>query len=304
MRPPFPGEHGAWMMLYIPLVAVLFGLGAAPVPAGLLVLAVTGAFLGQNALSLMVRGRARPGTRFWLVLYAGVCIAGSTGLVLGYGLVDLVLTGLPAAVFLSRQIFKVWRSHKKVDHSVFGELAAVGALTLTAPAAAIVAEGSLNAVGLTVWGGIRCVLQRKCIFCESPGGNSQCKKQSEERDQAADRAGMFVLSHPSVGSSGIDAGFAGLGRGCLYHRGFWACSCTRVSDFAAYSRREHFAETGRAGRDGVRALVLCLVGGLPETDVEIPGSESCESVRDIHVSLSTTSGFNRKQLFDINHCYI
>ena len=44
-RPPLPHEHGAWMMLYAPLVTGLAAYKVDPGPAVLLVVAATAAFL-------------------------------------------------------------------------------------------------------------------------------------------------------------------------------------------------------------------------------------------------------------------
>ena len=71
-RPPIPHEHGAWVILYAPLV---LGFGAsgvfAPVRWLLLIIAVTGLFLAREAAGLILRGRGKAGTGLWLALYIG-----------------------------------------------------------------------------------------------------------------------------------------------------------------------------------------------------------------------------------------
>ncbi|MGA1199960.1 MAG: YwiC-like family protein, partial [Candidatus Latescibacterota bacterium] len=69
-RPPIPQEHGAWFMLYVPLITMLIGLQAPLEPACLLILTVTGAFLGQHTTILFFRNRAPNGAGLWLTLYA------------------------------------------------------------------------------------------------------------------------------------------------------------------------------------------------------------------------------------------
>ncbi|MBV9852624.1 MAG: YwiC-like family protein [Armatimonadetes bacterium] len=57
-RPPLPREHGAWVVLYAPLVITLVAYPPADREQALLLTpAVTGLFLGRNALGLLHRAR-------------------------------------------------------------------------------------------------------------------------------------------------------------------------------------------------------------------------------------------------------
>src|SRR5690349_19282818 len=97
-RPPLPQEHGAWVMLYVPL---LIGFAVAgewtPLRWLLLTLAVTGAFLARDAAGLLLRRRGKPGTRFWLCLYSAILIAGALPLLWVYRVWSLLMIGLLVA---------------------------------------------------------------------------------------------------------------------------------------------------------------------------------------------------------------
>ena len=68
--PPIPGEHGAWMMIYLPAAIGLVSVSRPSVLYGLLfVVALTGVFFAQNAAGILLRGSRNPGTKRWLALY-------------------------------------------------------------------------------------------------------------------------------------------------------------------------------------------------------------------------------------------
>ncbi len=153
-RPPIPREHGVWMMVYTPLLIPVAGIDpAALLPLILLILAVTGAFLGQNAAGLLIRRRADRGTAFWLGVYTSVLLAGSVPLLWIYRLTDLLWVGVLAAGLFGRQVCVVWPSHRRVDHSRWGEIVAVGTLVLTAPAACVVSRGTVDGLAWSLWAG-------------------------------------------------------------------------------------------------------------------------------------------------------
>ncbi len=156
-RPPIPSEHGAWMMLYGPMGIALGGVGVVNfVPTALVVVLVSTAFLGQHAAGLIYRGRSSTGTGFWFGFHVLLFLACSSVLILYYGHSELIWIGLVAALFFSRQVLKVWRSQKRVDHSVFGEIAAVGAMALTGPTAYLVQIGTVDRVAAAIW--LVCIL--------------------------------------------------------------------------------------------------------------------------------------------------
>jgi len=147
-----PSEHGAWIMLYGPMAIVMAGVGIpGAILSFLLVVAIFTAFFGQHTAGLLYRGRSVHGAGIWLGLNILLFLTSSSVLVLLYGYLDLVWIGLVALLFLSRQVLKVWRAHKRVDHSVFGEVAAVGAMALTAPAAYLLQAGEVDRIAIAIW---------------------------------------------------------------------------------------------------------------------------------------------------------
>lgn len=155
--PPIPHEHGAWMMLYAPLVIGLIAFRPVPLwPALWLVVAITSAFLAQNAVGLLLRRRVPQGTGFWLVVYAGICALTGGYLLLGYDLMKLLWLGIPPLLLFGGQAWLRRSANWRLNRSQFGEVAAIGVFALTGPAAHIVARGTLAEPAWVVWGS--CVL--------------------------------------------------------------------------------------------------------------------------------------------------
>jgi hypothetical protein len=155
--PPIPHEHGAWMMLYAPLAIGLVVFRPVPLwPALWLVLAITGAFMAQNAVGLLLRRRVPQGAGFWLAVYAGICALAGGYLLLGYGLTELLWLGIPPLLLFGGQGWLRRSANWRLNRSQLGEVAAVGVFALTGPAAHIVAHGELAEPAWAVWGS--CVL--------------------------------------------------------------------------------------------------------------------------------------------------
>ncbi|MFN3429806.1 MAG: YwiC-like family protein [Candidatus Sericytochromatia bacterium] len=151
-RPPLPREHGAWVMLITPLAIGLAGISPfSPGAAALLVLAVAAAFLAQNAASVLIKPRAPQSTLAWLLVFTAVLAAAGLGL-LAMGAWSLLWLALPAAaLFLLHVRLLKGPAAQRLDRTAWGELLACGALTLTGPAAAVVARGTLDATALALW---------------------------------------------------------------------------------------------------------------------------------------------------------
>jgi hypothetical protein len=152
-RPPIPHEHGAWVILYAPL---LIGFGAAlhgtvPIKWLLLTLAVMGAFLAREAAGLLLRGRGKAGTGFWLAIYAAAWLAGGLPLLLLCHLSSLLWIGALMVILFALHSLLLVRG--RLDRSQWGEILGVGALTLTAPAAYSVATAALDFRAWLVWAG-------------------------------------------------------------------------------------------------------------------------------------------------------
>jgi hypothetical protein len=142
--PPMPAEHGAWVVLTVPLLMMWMAFPPRLVPAVLLVLSVLAAWLAQSTAPAARKG-AR-GARTWLVLELLVFAACGLGLVLGWRLWSLVPLGAAAALFAAVHSWMRGKVIKRrLDRSELGELLGVLGLCLTAPAAYVVSTGRLEA---------------------------------------------------------------------------------------------------------------------------------------------------------------
>ncbi len=151
--PPLPHEHGAWVMLYAPLV---IGLAVAPavafVPSLLLFLAVSAAFLAREPADLLIRGRGKAGSAFWLGAYLAIMLASALPLVLVYDRIALAFVGgIAGVLFGIHAVMLSWPSRRRMDRSESGEVLAVTGLTLTAPAAWAVSTGRFDGMALCLW---------------------------------------------------------------------------------------------------------------------------------------------------------
>ena len=143
--PPLPREHGAWAMLYLPLVLGVIVAWPVPlVPGSLLVASTTAAYLAQHAAGVLLRRRGAPGTGVWLALYGAVAVLSGAALILGFGLRDLLWLALPSLVLLGWYARHRRNTRRQIDRSLRSQLASVAVLALTAPAAVIVARGQLT----------------------------------------------------------------------------------------------------------------------------------------------------------------
>jgi len=139
-------------MLYVPLFTALIGLHASFDMALLLMLTVTGAFLAQHTTILFIQDRAAKGTGLWLVIYAVAFVFGAAVLLSIYTLLDLIYIGIPTAIALTWLFIRSRYSRKRIDRTFTGEILAISGLTLTAPAAVIVATGHLSQTAIGISG--------------------------------------------------------------------------------------------------------------------------------------------------------
>lgn len=155
--PPIPHEHGAWMMLYLPLMVALFVFHPVPLgPAVLLIFSVTSAFFAQNAAGLALRRRTGPRIRFWLAAYSLILATSSGILLFLYGRIELIWIGLPAFLLFGWQLWLRQKARKRLNHARLSEIAAVAVFALTVPALHIAARGELAPPAWWLWGA--CVL--------------------------------------------------------------------------------------------------------------------------------------------------
>jgi hypothetical protein len=139
--PPLPREHGAWVMLYGPVIPVLIAVPNRLAPTLFLVLAITGLYLARHAAALWLRRHSRGAVTDnnllpWLAIYCVIAVVGALPLFFVYGLWNLLVIGAVACViWLLHSALQLWPSRKRLDRSQWGEALGASALSLSAPAA-------------------------------------------------------------------------------------------------------------------------------------------------------------------------
>jgi hypothetical protein len=151
--PPMPHEHGAWLMLYQPmLLAFAVSRPAGWAQVGLLFLAVTGAYLARHPADLLLRGKGDGGSLIWMGVYGFVAFAAAAPLLLvWHATALLIVASLAGVLFGVHVVLLRWPSARRLDRSVFGELVGTSGLALSAPAAVAVANGTLNSTAWLLW---------------------------------------------------------------------------------------------------------------------------------------------------------
>lgn len=140
-----PQDHGSWVFLFSPLLIGLFAGGTWSAATSYLVLACAAAFLFRQPVVIAVKAysgrrsrRELPAAWFWMGVYSLFMLLGIIGLaVLGHAyLLYLALPGIP--VFILHLYLVSRRAERR---QVWIEIAAIGVLALTAPAAYWVGSG-------------------------------------------------------------------------------------------------------------------------------------------------------------------
>ncbi len=151
--PPLPKEHGAWVILYAPMVLGLVAAARNDLVAGLLTFAtVTSIFLGREAASLLIRGRSTPQIRRWAGIYALAATIFGVMLLASSVVIPLVVVGLLAlSLFGIHSALLRFSGRRRLDRSQWGEIVGVAALTLTAPAAYVAATGHIDGKIALLW---------------------------------------------------------------------------------------------------------------------------------------------------------
>lgn len=214
-RMPIPHEHGAWVILYAPLVVGFVAARALPVvPALLLVAAVTGVFLTRNAAALLLRRRAQPGSAFWLALYAALAIAAGAPLLTMRGAGALVRIGVAVALlFAIHAALTIWPARRRLDRSQWGEMLAVGALTLTGPAAYAISRGTLDRTALLVWAACALYFGSSIFFVKMLLGGVKLKAKGAPTEGDRWRLGRDNLLYHGLMLAALPALAAAVGGG-------------------------------------------------------------------------------------------
>ncbi len=152
-KAPLPREHGAWVMLYAPVVIALLALHAFPTAKIFALLAaITGLFLVRNVFGLLVRKRGGSGSAFWFILYSALFLSGALPLLFTQQRYLFIYIGLTAVILFGlHTILLMVPGKRRLDRSEWGEILASGALALTGPAAAVAAQGEINRLAITLW---------------------------------------------------------------------------------------------------------------------------------------------------------
>lgn len=181
---PLPREHGAWMMLYAPLVTGLVSYRVASLPAALLLLAGTSLFFAQNALGLQLRGRAGAHNGRWLVLFVLLGAAAGVGL-LALGQWPLLPLALPALALVAVQAWRRRATRRQIDHSTANELLSVGVMSLGAVAACLAAGRPWTIDLLLPWGGFMLYFGGSVLYVKMRVGDARRRMDTDRR-----RAGL------------------------------------------------------------------------------------------------------------------
>ena len=153
---PIPREHGAWAVLYAPLIIGAASVGRFDVEILIFWVAVTAFFLARHPLSKLARLRAVgpiDADKFhywmhWFVVYLGVGLAATVPLLFYYKLWYLIPLGGVSALVLMAHLYL---STKRAERRLLGEFLGVAGLTLTAPGAYYVMQARLDDVGFLLW---------------------------------------------------------------------------------------------------------------------------------------------------------
>src|SRR5215210_7572876 len=147
-----PKEHGAWAMLYVPLVVGLLVAAAFPLRAIALIFSTTFLFIARESLLVWWRARARKqrqdGARRLMVIYMAVASLFAAPLVFINQLFWLVPVG---ALSLALLAINARQAVRREDRRVTGEMLAIAGLTMTAPMAYYVARGRWDEIAVWLW---------------------------------------------------------------------------------------------------------------------------------------------------------
>lgn len=152
---PKPKEHGAWGMLYVPLLIAAGMTQTFNIPMLLLTLVATLVFLSQRPFVLLMTSpavRRDPGmlrrNLVWLAVYWVISSSLLGVLVFQYRLEFLIHFGVVAIPIAFVFTFFVITNRVR---TVPGEIGGISGLTLTGPLAHYVAVGQVQAAGLWLW---------------------------------------------------------------------------------------------------------------------------------------------------------
>jgi hypothetical protein len=152
-RLKLPREHGAWVMLYVPLVMGTMVAHGPRRPILWLSVAVTFLFIARESFLAWWRARRRDQeairARRLMLVYLCLAFAFGAPLVLLdrlFGLIPLAIVAFGLLLVNAEQVVQ------REDRTITGEVLAILGLTMTAPAAHYVIRGRWEAMALGLWG--------------------------------------------------------------------------------------------------------------------------------------------------------
>jgi hypothetical protein len=147
-----PREHGAWAMLFVPLVIGSLVAMQWSLALVLVALSATAVFIARDSVINWWRSRSRgkedPGAVRAMLIYLAIGVAAGIPLLLFYRLYLFVAFGAASALLLS---INALQAARREDRSMGSEILAICGLTLSAPAAYYAATTKLDAVAATLW---------------------------------------------------------------------------------------------------------------------------------------------------------
>ena len=154
LRPPIPHEHGAWVVLYAPLLITAVVLPTAAIwQTASLVGLITAIFLARNCVSIVLRRkRGWENAAAWLGVFTALGLAAAWPLVAGPGGAALLMVGaIGATLFIVHNLLLLGPAPKRLDRTRQGQILAIAALCLNGPAQAAIATGRLPWIAWVIW---------------------------------------------------------------------------------------------------------------------------------------------------------
>ncbi len=153
-NPIFPKEHGAWAVLFIPLICGVSYAKQFSMDSIFIVLASLSFFLAYVPMQYLLKSIIKKSltrekifqSAFWATIYASAGIIFFLPIILK-GNVEIAFIGIIAAVFFALNF--LWTMHH--PKTIVGDLLAVAGLTLSAPLGYYAAGKTLYSTAILLW---------------------------------------------------------------------------------------------------------------------------------------------------------
>jgi hypothetical protein len=186
-----PREHGAWAMLYVPMISGVMVAWKFPLRVLLFTISATFLFIARESLlswwRAYRRGERRVEALQRLTIYLGVAGLSIAPLILADRLYALVPIGMAAVLLLG---INAEMAAKREDRTIAGEILAIAGLTMTAPAAYYVAEGTWQTSAIWLWA-LSALYFASSVFYIKLRVNLVNPKRQDERSQVRWRCAAY-----------------------------------------------------------------------------------------------------------------